>query len=181
MAIFKRKRRIKMKFSKLILLSMLVILLAHGIGRCQDYNEKETNWLFNSSNATLTGITVDSVSRVGTNTYYTLNTVAAQADTAISQYVGNDGGGNDITVYVLADSVAGTTSIEAFFGIYRGAALGWLWNSMGTIATDGGSITFDVAAQSYGPYRVIDVWGIKLEETGNQRNLIHVRTIKFEW
>jgi hypothetical protein len=163
-----------MKYLTFLLLLLLPVML---LG--QSYSEYTVKQLYDNQGATLT-VDLDSIYDTGAS-YYSIWTATAAADSAQSQGVPNQRGGNDITIHFGADSISGTTSIEGFFGIYRGIEAGWLWNSMGSISSDDSTITWHVGNQSWSSYYVIGSWGIKVKETGNQRNGIWVRVEKFNW
>ena len=158
---------------------LIFLLLIPVLAFTQNYEEYTADDLFSRGDASLT-VRSDSVYDTGAS-YYSVWTGASAADTLISTGMPNAGGGNDITVHCGVDSISGTTDVEAFFGIYRGVEAGWLWYSMGTLSSDGGSITWHVGNQSWAVYYVISGWGIKFEETGNQRNGLWARAVKFNW
>ena len=102
-------------------------------------------------------------------------------DTIISRTLTLERGGNDISVYVKADSVGDTLSTFVFFGYYRGPELGWSWNIVDTLSTDGAEAVYNVGEQSYGPYEVIEQIGIKIEERAAAWNKYAIRIRHFRW
>lgn len=128
------------------------------------------------------GIAHDSTVFNSTNLYYELCTTAA-AETVISRKIPLEKGGNDITVFVSIDSVSSPTDLNPniYFGDYTGPEQGWKWWLMDSLVFEGDSLTYNVGQQSWGPYRVITEFGIKIEEPDSQRNKYSFRVKHFRW
>lgn len=148
----------------------------------QEYYEYTTYHLFGddytlSSDSTWT--VSDSVTS-DTDGIYWLTTVDT-SDTVISAKITLERGGNDITVFVLADSLADTLNAHVYFGYYRGPELGWSWNIMDSLKTDAATIEYDVGGQTFGENSVLHQIGIKLEEHAAGRNKYAFRIKHFRW
>ena len=168
-----------MKFINLFITVLLTLLFITSASYCQKYEEFNTKDLFLKGGATIT-TDEDSINDSGVS-FYQIYTVAAAADSFVSYPVANEGGGNDLTVYAGTDSISGTTLAYVYFGIYRGIEAGWSWILADSLESDGAVITWDLGAWTNASTRVIDTWGIKLKESGNQRNELWARVKKFKW
>ena len=168
-----------MKFINLFITVLLTLLFITSASYCQKYQEYTTKDLFLRSGATIT-TDEDSINNTGV-TFYQIYTVAAAADSFVSGQMSNEGGGNDLTVYAGTDSISGTTKVYVYFGIYRGIEADWDWILADSLESDGAVATWDLGAWTNASTRVIDVWGIKLKESGNQRNELWARVKIFKW
>lgn len=163
-------------------LTVLLILLVPFILFSQEYYEYTAQDLFDNNLATWNGTAGSVDDSVAFNTtlgYYELNGTAA-ADTFISDKIPLIRAGNDITVYCGLDSTAGTMNALVQFGYYRGPELGWSWNTIATYTDDDQSTTYKIPAQTFAD-EVLQRIGIRITETGAQRNQYWFRIKEFRW
>lgn len=159
-------------------LTVLILILSISLAFGQGYQDYDAKALYDNSNSTGTFDVADSTIFDATLGFVAVNTLTT-ADSATSRSVYNNGY-NDKTVIIQIDSLSGTTSTEYFFGRYQGAEYGWTWASMGTLTADAGKIKWNVGEQPWAPYEVIQVWAIKFEETGSQRNKHGIRIVELK-
>ena len=167
---------------KRIILIVLIALTAFAYAG--DYRQYDTKEVFYKryTDATIT-VPKDSVSRLSGATYFTINTITGVADSAQSMGFYKDDVECTQTIYAGVDSLAGTTSVVVYYGVYRGPELGWLWSAVDTLSSDGdyGEINInDTDVLSWARNRIVDVWGIKLKEIGAQKNRLWLRVIEKE-
>lgn len=113
------------------------------------------------------------------NGYYQIHTVATQPDTMRSKSIFKNTAQCTQTIYAGIKSVSGTPKVYVEYGVYRGLEAGWYYYVLDSLMTDGQVATININDQDWGRNVIVDVWSLRLRESGNQRNHLWARVIEF--
>ena len=168
---------------KVFLISIVILLFAHGMGRCQDYEEYGTRTMFDNSSAVFfpTALTTDSVQLQTTLSLWMVNSQADTNNTFTSRPMEHIGG-NDMTISGQIDSLDGTVTTYYYFGYYTSPAYGWTWVLMDSLLTDADTFKWSVGDQAWAAYECFAQWKVRgVEQTDDCSAKHSLDVTNFHW
>lgn len=164
-----------------LVLLMLLVGSSLFAQKMKDYDAKalfrNTAWEDSLKKATLTIPNAPNDADIG---YPVLKTTTS-ADTVYSNLIYLSGGGADIEITAVVDSVAGTTNSKIEVGFLRSPEMGISYYTVDTATADGDTMRFSVREQDWGPYRLVNAVIVRISENGSQQNQYGIRVRHFQW
>lgn len=100
-------------------------------------------------------------------------------DTIYSNQLYIDGGGSDLSFDVRVNNVAGTCKLLVSLGVFNG--INYKWVALSDTVRQDTSFTYNVSAQTWGPYQVSNEYLLKFMEVDSQQTRYMLEARSFQW